>query len=260
LRILVSNDDGVHSEGLLALVEELRTIGHVTVVAPDRERSAVGHSLTFFHPLRVNKLREDEGCVVYASDGTPTDCVLLGIYGLMESRPDLVVSGINRGSNLGDDITYSGTVSAAMEGMIHGVPSFAVSMASFENLHWNTAAVVARRIALAVLANGLPPKTLLNVNVPNVPLEELGGIEATEQGHTIYDQRLIKRTDPRGSDYYWITGAIPRGEPMDGTDFAAIFNNRVSITPIQINLTNRPFMRELRGWDLLGSPGQFTKS
>jgi 5'-nucleotidase len=248
LRILVSNDDGVHSRGLEALVEEVKTLGHVTVVAPDRERSAVGHSLTFFQPLRVRKLREDASSVVYQSDGTPSDCILLGIYDLMTEKPDLIISGINRGANLGDDITYSGTVSAAMEGLIHGFPSFAISQTAYETMHWKTAAVVARRIAAALGTHRLPPKTFLNVNVPNVPLDELAGMEATVQGESIYEQRLIKRQDPRGMEYYWITGAIPRGEPLEGTDFGAVFANKVSITPVGLNLTNRDFLTELSGW------------
>lgn len=250
MRILVSNDDGVHSPGLEALVEEITSLGHVTVVAPDRERSAVGHSLTFFSPLRVRKLRENADCIIYQSDGTPSDCILLGIYDLMPERPQLVISGINRGANLGDDITYSGTVSAAMEGLIHGCPSFAVSQTAYEKMHWKTAAVVARRVASAILQHGLPPKTFLNVNVPNVPLDELQGVESTTQGESIYDQRLIKREDPRGSEYYWITGAIPRGEPVPGTDFCAIVNNRVSVTPVGLNLTNKDFIEQLRHWNI----------
>lgn len=250
MRILVSNDDGVHSEGLDVLVDELKELGHVTVVAPDRERSAVGHSLTFFQPLRVRKIREDAASVVYESDGTPSDCILLAIYDLMPVKPDLVISGINRGANLGDDLTYSGTVSAAMEAIIHGCPSFAVSQTAYETMHWRAAAVVARRVAAALMRHGLPPKTFLNVNVPNVALEELAGIEVTIQGASIYDQRLIKREDPRGNEYYWITGAIPRGEPLPGSDFSAVLNNRVSITPIQLNFTNRMFVEELRLWEI----------
>lgn len=250
MNILVSNDDGVSSSGLHALVNALKSLGHVTVVAPDRERSAVGHSLTFFHPLRVRELSRDEHSIVYACDGTPSDCVLLGIYDLMAQRPDLVVSGINRGANLGDDLTYSGTVSAAMEGLIHGVPGFAISQAAYEDLHWETGAAVARRIAVALQRHPLPPRTFLNVNVPNVPLDALKGLEATVQGESIYEQRLIKREDPRGSEYYWITGAIPRGERVPGTDFAAVLDNRVSITPVQLNLTNREFVNELSTWNI----------
>jgi 5'-nucleotidase len=229
-------------------VEAVRPLGHITVIAPDRERSAVGHSLTFFSPLRVKKLREDEGCIVYQSDGTPSDCILLGIYDVMPEKPTLVISGINRGANLGDDITYSGTVSAAMEGLIHGVPSFAISQTAFEDMQWEAAARIGCRVARAVLTYGLPPKTFLNVNVPNLPDDRIEGIETTVQGESIYEQRLIKRADPRGTEYYWITGAIPRGEPVHGTDFAAVMSNRVSITPVGLNLTNRDFLDALRGW------------
>lgn len=248
MKILVSNDDGVHSDGLAALVNEIKSLGHVTVVAPDRERSAVGHSLTFFRPLRVRKIAEDECSIVYATDGTPSDCVLLGIYELMDERPDLVISGINRGANLGDDLTYSGTVSAAMEGVIHGVPGFAISQTAYETMHWTTAAAFARRIAVALRDHALPPKTFLNVNVPNVPLDAVRGIEITTQGESIYEQRLIRREDPRGDEYYWITGAIPRGERVPGTDFAALLDHRVSVTPIQLNLTHHAFVDELRTW------------
>ena len=252
MRILVSNDDGVGSDGLHHLVEALLPLGHVTVVAPDRERSAVGHSLTFFHPLRVHRLRESEGCVVYSTDGTPSDCVLLGLYELMPHPPDLVVSGINRGANLGDDITYSGTVSAAMEGLIHGVPSFAVSLAAFEApFHWETAGVAAARVARSLLEHGLPPRTLLNVNVPNVPTESLKGYVATVQGSSIYSQSVVKRADPRGRLYYWVTGEFPRGEPVEGSDFEAVMSRHVSITPIQLDLTNREFVSRLQDWDLM---------
>ena len=252
MRILVSNDDGVHSEGLEHLIRALLPLGHVTVVAPDRERSAVGHSLTFFHPLRVHRLRQDEGCVVYSSTGTPSDCILLGLYELMPERPHLVVSGINRGANLGDDITYSGTVSAAMEGLIHGIPAFAISLAGSDGtLHWETAAGAAARVAQSLWHHGLPPRTFLNVNVPNVPPDDLKGFQATIQGSTIYSQNVVKRADPRGKLYYWVTGEIPRGEPVEGTDFEAVMSGHVSITPIQLDLTNREFISRLETWDLV---------
>ncbi|MHB2021600.1 MAG: 5'/3'-nucleotidase SurE [Candidatus Xenobia bacterium] len=251
MRILVSNDDGVFAEGLLALVEELRQLGHVTVIAPDRERSATGHSLTFFNPLRLHRVRQEPNLDMYACDGTPTDCILLGIYDLMkDARPDVAISGINRGANLGDDITYSGTVAAAMEALIHGIPSFAMSLAAHQETDFRYAAEFARQLAPVVVEKGLPPKTFLNVNVPNVPRDQVRAVRITTQGHSIYDQRLIKRLDPRGTEYYWITGAIPTGEPLDGTDFAAIFNNEVSITPMQLNLTNRDSIASLETWPL----------
>jgi len=251
MRILVSNDDGVSSEGLRALITALKPLGDITVVAPDRERSAVAHSLTFFNPIRLTCVSDEPGCRMYASDGTPTDCVLLGIYGVMEEqRPDLVVSGINRGANLGDDIHYSGTASAAMEGCIHGVPSVAVSLATFKDPLWETAASVAREVVESVRDNGLPPRTFLNVNVPNVPREEIKGFRAAVQGESIYDQRLVKRHDPRGNEYYWITGAIPRGEPREGSDFGAVMEGYVSVAPVQLNLKSHRYLDELAGWPL----------
>lgn len=267
MHILVANDDGVFSDGLHALVDELRRIATVTVVAPDRERSAAGHSLTFFNPLRVQRVREEDGLRVFACDGTPTDCVLLGIYELCASRPDLVVSGINRGANLGDDITYSGTVSGAMEGLIHGIPSFAISLVTrflapgggdhngdeprpqaVPSLHWGHAAEFARGLARLVVKHGLPPKTFLNVNVPNLPPHEVTGVEITRQGVTQYDQRILKRHDPRGIEYYWITGALPTGDPVPGTDFGAIHERRISVTPMQINLTDQASLEHFQAW------------
>ncbi|MFH0801171.1 MAG: 5'/3'-nucleotidase SurE [bacterium] len=250
MHFLVTNDDGVFAEGLTALVRELRKIAKVTVVAPDRERSAVGHALTFFDPIRVQKIREEKRVKVYSCDGTPSDCVLLGIYSLMDERPDLVVSGINKGGNLGDDITYSGTVSAAMEGIIHGVPSFAVSVASFQDVRFDVAARWARIIAGKIMREGLPPRTFLNVNVPNLPAEEIKGFSITRQGRSIYEQRVLKRFDPRGTEYYWLTGELPTGEPEDGTDFEAVFRGFVSITPVHLCLTDFSQMERLKKWNL----------
>lgn len=251
LLILVSNDDGVHADGLVALYSELKKIGDVTVVAPDRERSAAGHSLTFFSPLRATKIKQEKHLTVYSSDGTPSDCVVLGIYDLLPRKPDIVVSGINRGANMGDDVSYSGTVSAALEGLIHGVPSIALSLAAFEDTDFSFAATLARKLVKAVMKYGLPPKVCLNVNLPNVPAAEIQGIEITSQGESIYDQRLLKRIDPRGGAYYWVAGAIPSGEPDEGTDFAAVFSNKVSITPIHMKMTDFRLMEKLRSWKIL---------
>lgn len=251
MHFLVTNDDGVFADGLAALVNELKKIAEITVVAPDRERSAVGHALTFFNPLRVQTIKQDKKVIVYSSDGTPSDCILLGIYDLMPRKPDLVISGINRGANMGDDVTYSGTVSAAMEGIIHGVPSFAISLAAFSEVYYDYAASFARKLAKSIVKYGLPPRTFLNVNVPNVPDEKIQGLEITKQGESIYDQRLIKRMDPRGIEYYWITGALPTGEAEEGTDFKAVYENKVSITPIQLNMTNHDLIEEIKKWEIL---------
>lgn len=250
MRILLTNDDGIHAAGLQALLQTLRGLGHVTVVAPDRERSAVGHSLTFHSPLRVRKTSDEDGCVQYATDGTPTDCVLLALYDLLPEKPDILFSGINRGGNLGDDITYSGTVSAAMEGLIHGVPSVAMSCVGRHPVHYATGAAFATRLAERVVREGMPAKTFLNVNIPDVPPEEIQGVRITRQGHSIYDQRIVKRVDPFGVDYYWVTGAMPTGNPDEGTDFEAVAQKCISVTPVQTNLTHHALLEEIRAWNL----------
>lgn len=248
MRILLTNDDGLHAEGLQALLAEVRQLGEVTVVAPDRERSAVGHSLTFHNPLRVRRVSQEPGCTVFVTDGTPTDCVLLALYDLMPHRPDVLFAGINRGGNLGDDITYSGTVSAAMEGMIHGIPSAALSQVGRGRYRYAAGARFATRLARAILENGMPPRTFLNVNFPDLEEHEIQGVAITRQGDSIYDQRIVKRTDPWGADYYWITGAVPTGQPHEGTDFRAILEGKISITPVQINMTNFELIEELSRW------------
>jgi len=248
MNILVTCDDGAFSQGINTLIKELAKVGNLTVVAPDRERSATGHSITFFNPLRVFKIREEENLVFYTCDGTPADCVILGVYDLMGSRPDLVVSGINRGANMGDDITYSGTVSAALEGLLQKIPSIALSVAAFEDVHYEYASKIGARLAQAVHNYGLPERTILNVNFPNLPEEEIKGIEITRQGKTIYEQKLIKRMDPRGIEYYWLAGEIPFGEPEEGTDFRAVYEQKVSITPVTLNFTNFAAVPLLRSW------------
>ena len=251
MRILLTNDDGIHAPGLDALLEALRPLGHVTVVAPDRERSAVGHALTFHSPLRVRELSGEERLTRFVTDGTPTDCVLLALYSLMPERPDLLFSGINRGANLGDDITYSGTVSAAMEGLIHGIPSIAVSQVESQPQHYVTAATFAARLAGRLAHHTrMPPRTLLNVNVPDLPSEAIRGVQVTRQGHSLYDQQIVKRVDPRGHDYYWVTGSMPTGSPEEGTDFRAIQEDCISVTPLQTNMTHHALLEEIDSWCL----------
>ncbi len=228
--ILVSNDDGVHSAGIAALAEALRDLGQVVVVAPDRERSAVSHSLTLHRPLRV----EEIGPGRYAVDGTPTDCVNLGVNGILPRRPALVVSGINKGANLGDDVTYSGTVSAAMEGTLLGLPAFAVSLLGRGDFRFEVAARFARRLAAWVLERGLPSDTLLNVNIP-APLD----------GAPIRGFALTK-VDPRGKKYYWIGGDELAFEDAEGTDFHAVSHGLISVTPIHLDLTNYKSFDALR--------------
>lgn len=251
MQILVTNDDGVNAEGLLALIRELEAVAEVVVVAPDRERSAIGHSLTFFHPLRVQKIRENSGCTIFSTNGTPSDCVILALFELMDKKPDLIVSGINRGPNLGDDISYSGTVSAVLEGMLHGIPGFAVSLAAYDHCDYSFAAKFARKLLLCLQSNSLPPRTFLNVNVPNIREDEIAGVAITRQGSTTYRQRLDRRVDPRGHPYYWIGGTIPEGDLEEGTDFLAIARKQISITPVHRDFTNREAVKELSSWKAL---------
>ncbi len=244
--ILVSNDDGVHAPGLAALAEALSGLGRVVVVAPDRERSAVGHALTLHRPLRLHTVRTDW----YAVDGTPTDCVHLGIHGVLERSPDLLVAGINEGANLADDITYSGTVGVAMEGAIMGVPSFAVSLAAEGRPRFEGAASVACRVARAVIERGLPEGTFLNVNVPATgPGAEPRGIRVTRQGRRVYGSGVVRKVDPRGKAYYWIGAReLGRLERVGGTDVEAVEAGYVSVTPIRTDLTDHEFRAILGGW------------
>ncbi|RMF47156.1 MAG: 5'/3'-nucleotidase SurE [Deltaproteobacteria bacterium] len=243
--ILVTNDDGIQSPGLHALAEGLRPLGDVVVVAPDRERSAVGHALTLHAPLRAEHLRD--GWV--AVDGTPTDCVNLGIHGLLERRPDLVVSGINRGGNMGDDITYSGTVAAAMEATLMGVPAFAISLVEgpFPLEAFFPSVRVAARVAEMILEHGIPGDTFLNVNVPRDCGNE---VVFTRQGKRCYNEVVVENVDPRGRKYYWIGGGELGFEDEAGTDFHAVMRGHVSISPLHLDLTNYRALGQLSGWDL----------
>jgi 5'-nucleotidase len=241
----VSNDDGFRSDGIVALAEALRSLGTVYVVAPDRERSAAGHSLTLTHPLRVDKV----GHRVYAVDGTPTDCVNLAVNGILRKKKvDLLVSGINKGANMGDDITYSGTVSAAMEGTLLGIPSIAVSLVSRNHFRFEAAAKFAAQVARKVLRRRLPKDTLLNVNLPNVPLEEIRGVKVTRQGKRIYGEAVVEKRDPRGRKYYWIGGDTLQRQDIPGSDLEAVEQNYISITPIHLDLTNYVSLRTLKRW------------
>ncbi len=242
-KILVTNDDGFRSPGIIAIADALAELGDVTVVAPDHDNSGVGHSISIKHPVRAGKVR-DRKVTTYYCTGTPADCVVVGSFDLCGGMPSLVVSGINRGANAGDDINYSGTVAAAIEGTIVGVPSIALSLAGgwpepTEALHWETAAKFGLDAARDVLANGLPSFTLLNVNVPNLPLAEVRGTLWTTQGRKAYTDRLDKRADPRGGKYYWLWGSFDTASIAEGTDLAALRDGYVSLTPIVVDRTNR---------------------
>jgi 5'-nucleotidase len=239
--ILISNDDGIRSEGLQTLARAVESLGEVYVVAPDREQSAVSHSLTLHRPLRVEEIAPRQ----FAVDGTPTDCVNLAVCGILPGRPGLVISGINKGANMGDDITYSGTVSAAMEGTLLGIPSLAVSLVARDHVDFEAAAGFAAELAAQVIAHPFPDNTLLNVNVPAIPRAHMRGFRITRQGKRRFGQTMVEKTDPRGRKYYWIGSDELDFVDEPGTDFAAVEDNAVSITPIHLDLTHYPSFEAL---------------
>jgi len=251
MHILVTNDDGVWAPGILALAQEMRKLGRVTVFAPDRNWSVSGHTKTMDHPLRVRETTLADNSAAFTSDGAPSDCVALALLGLIDPT-DLVISGINPNANIGHDVTYSGTVTAAMEAVISNVKGVAVSLNSpegpKEGLDYRTAAVVARRIVEHMLANDLPEGAVLNVNVPYMKESELKGYMITRQGLRVYRDALDQRIDPRGRPYYWIGGEAPTGIEEEGTDVGALAAGYVSITPLQLDLTNYKAMDVLRKW------------
>jgi len=252
MHILVTNDDGVAAPGLLALAQEMRQVGQVTVLAPDRNWSASGHVKTLERPLRVKETILADGSPAFATDGAPSDCVALAVLGILPSQIDLVVSGINPNANLGHDVTYSGTVTAAMEAAIWELPGIAVSVNAAENDHgpldYGPAARVARRVVAEIITRRLPKGTLLNVNVPYLPDGQLKGVRITRQGLRVYHDLLVTRADPRGRPYYWIGGDAPTGVPEDGTDFGALAEGYVSITPLHLDLTAYRALEEMSQW------------
>jgi 5'-nucleotidase len=252
MHILVTNDDGVNAPGLLALAQEMRKLGEVTVLAPDRNWSASGHVKTLDRPLRVKETVLADGLPAFASDGAPSDCVALALLGLLPNKIDVVVSGINQTANFGHDVTYSGTVTAAMEAAIAGVPGVAISLDIPENpgspLDYGPAARIGRRVVGAVLRYGLQKDTLLNVNVPYLPENEIKGMKITRQGLRVYRDLLVSREDPRGRPYYWIGGDAPTGVPEEGTDFGTLAEGMVSITPLHLDLTDYRSLEQMRAW------------
>jgi 5'-nucleotidase len=252
--ILVTNDDGVDAPGLLALAQSVSPIGKLTVLAPDKNWSASGHVKTLHRPLRVKQTRLADGTPALTTDGAPSDCVALAVLGLVDGPIGLVVSGINPHANVGHDVTYSGTVTAAMEAAISGLPGMAVSLDAPENsgaeLDYTTAGRVAAVLARQVIERSLPQGVLLNVNVPALAYEALRGMSITRQGRRLYRDALIRREDPRGRPYYWIGGDSPTGVEDEGTDLWALANGYVSLTPLQLDLTAHHRMVDLERWDL----------
>ncbi len=252
MHILVTNDDGVYAPGLLALAQELRKIGKVTVVAPDRNWSASGHVKTMSRPLRVKEITLADGSSAMACDGAPSDCVALPVMGLLEEPIEMVVSGINPNANLGHDVTYSGTVTAAMEAAVWGIPGVAVSLDAPEHhqgpLDYSTAAIVGANVAKIVWEKKLSKNMLLNVNVPYCSMDTLKGYCITRQGMRVYRDELVRREDPRGRPYYWIGGEAPTGIPEEGTDIGALSKDYVSITPLSLDMTTYDGVDMLAGW------------
>jgi len=250
--ILVTNDDGVFAPGLLALARHLRSLGDVTVLAPERNWSASGHVKTLDRPLRVKEVVLADGSPAFSSDGAPSDCVVLALLGFLPHKIDLMVSGINPNANLGHDVTYSGTVTAAMEAVIGGVPGIAVSLNSPQNhsgpLDYEPAAKAAVIVSEQVLRKGLPGGILLNVNVPYLPLDQITEFRITRQGLRLYHQNLERRQDPRGRPYYWTAGDTPTGVVEDGTDFGALAEGAVSVTPLHLDLSAYQVFPQMRTW------------
>jgi 5'/3'-nucleotidase len=246
MEILVTNDDGIHAAGLKALAEALRSLGHVTVIAPDREQSAASHALTLHRPLRIRKVEPD----VLSVDGTPTDCVLLGVHGFLKRKPDLVVSGINHGPNMGNDTSYSGTVAAAVEGTFLGIPSVALSLATWEEADFTPAGEVACELVRNFLQHGIRPGMCISVNIPPLPRDRMRGVRVTRLGKRVFRDVIVEKTDPRGKLYYWIGGEDPTWEADELSDFNAVSEGFVSVTPLLLELTDYKAIVEMEGWGL----------
>jgi 5'-nucleotidase len=258
--ILLTNDDGIDAPGLRALIHTMRPLARVSVFAPDHNWSAAGHTKTMHKPLRADRyplvFDHDEGepgaknqVEAYTTTGAPSDCVALALLGVLPEKPDLVVSGINQGANLGHDVTYSGTVAAAMEAVISGRPAVAISLDSGESQGFGFAARVAASVVGRVLQKGLPSGTFLNVNVPGCLPDEIAGLRITRLGRRVYRDVLVQRQDPRGRSYYWIGGEPPTGYRDEGTDIWAVANRYVSVTPIHLDMTAHELIPRLREWD-----------
>ena len=250
MKILITNDDGILAPGLAALHAALLPLGDVLTIAPERPRSACGHAITLHKPLRLMPVAMPDGAEAFAINGFPADCVALGVSDHLGGRPDLVVSGINLGPNLGVDMIYSGTVAAAREGAICGIPSFALSIASYEAADFQPAAGFAHYLARTILEQGLPEGTFLNVNVPAAPTSQIEGVALTRQSRIRYDNRIERRTDPRGGAYYWLTGDRLDRTSQPDADAEAVESNRISVTPVRLDLTDTTTLAELPSWQL----------
>jgi 5'-nucleotidase len=248
--VMIANDDGIDAPGLFALALEMKKIAKVSIVAPDRQQSAVGHAITMNYPLRAIPVRKNGEFFGYAVDGTPADAVKLGVRFLLKERPDLLMSGINHGSNTAINILYSGTVSAATEGTILGIPSIAVSLTTHDQADFTFAAKFAARLASRVMKEGLPRGTLLNVNVPAVPEEKIAGVRVTRQGSSSWEDTFDVRRDPAGREYFWLSGSMAVRDTDPETDQIAVRDNWISVTPIHYELTDMALLERMKSWSL----------
>jgi 5'-nucleotidase len=248
--ILVTNDDGIESDSLGPLADALAPLGEVHIICPEGNWSGASHSITLFRPLRCRPTTLGSGHAAFVTDGSPTDCVRLAVLGFLRQKPDLVVSGINRGANLGDDITYSGTVAAAMEGLLSNIPSIAISIGAFSTgLDFGPASAFAALLARNIFERGFISDALLNVNVPALPADKILGVEVTRLGKRNYRDQLVERLDPYGNPYYWVGGPAVSEEAEAGTDVAAVRAGKISVTPIALDLTSHALIEELAAWD-----------
>lgn len=250
LNILLTNDDGIHADGLWALYRVLHPQHKVTVVAPDRERSAVGHGITLKHPLRAANVKLNGGCSGWAVSGTPADCIKLAVLELLDRHPDLVISGINPGANVGINLNYSGTVAAAKEASIYGLSAMAVSIQNGASIHYDDAARFVSRLASVIHAKGLPSGTFLNINVPNLPGERVAGVRISRQAVDLYDEYFEKRQDPRNGTYYWQGSESEPSYTYKDADGAVLSDDYVSITPVRCDMTDYEALQQIRQWDL----------
>jgi len=249
-QILITNDDGIYAPGIYALAQSLKDIGNITIVAPETEKSAAGHSITISDPIRIQEIELDGELSGYSVKGTPADCVKLAVQSIMSSPPDIVVSGINMGANVGYNIIYSGTVSAATEGTLLGIPSLAISLDSIARGDFSGSKIIAAQITENILENSLPEGTLLNVNVPNISYNNISGFRLTSQGKVGFRDWFERREDPRGRIYYWMSGQIEDRDTDPEVDSVALKDGFISVTPIHYELTNKNFLSELSNWSL----------
>ncbi|MCK4993535.1 MAG: 5'/3'-nucleotidase SurE [Candidatus Omnitrophica bacterium] len=249
MRILLTNDDGINAQGLYELYLRLVKSYDVSVCAPDAEKSAIGHAITLNTPLRIKKVLKNKKFYGYSVDGTPADCVKIAVRSILKGKPQLIISGINHGQNLGSDIMYSGTVSAATEGTILGIPSIAVSLATYKNHNFDFTADLVSSMVKKIKKKGLPSRTLLNVNVPSIKKNMIKGVMVTKQGKSLYQENFVKRDDPRGNSYYWLSGKVKWLTKPAGSDIKAIEDGYVSITPLKFDLTDYKAIDDLKEMD-----------